>query len=81
VAVALRVSSEPMPSPEITRLNQISWRVGIADRRWREAVELLREAAATPSYTGPDLEVVERLGAIIAEVRVQVGAWGLDALD
>jgi hypothetical protein len=65
-------------SPEITLTNQVRWRVAIADRRWREAVELLRTAAAAPGYCGPPLDVVERMAGVIAEVRDQIKAWSIE---
>jgi hypothetical protein len=35
-----------MSSHEISAANGVSWRMGIVARRWREALELLREAGA-----------------------------------
>jgi hypothetical protein len=67
-----------MSAPEISTTNQVRWRMAIAEHRWREAVELLREAAAAPGYSGPPFEVVERMAVLIAEVRGQVQNWHLD---
>jgi hypothetical protein len=66
-------------SPEIAQINAVRWRLGLADRRWQEAIELLRQAAAAPGYSGPALESVERVAAGIAEVRDQVKNWHLEA--
>jgi hypothetical protein len=65
-------------SPEITLTNQVRWRVAIVDRRMKEAVELLRSAAAAPGYSGPPLDVVERMAGVIAEIRSQVQAWSIE---
>jgi hypothetical protein len=43
-------------SPEVTTINQVRSHLGIVDSRWREVAALLREASASPSYGGPDLE-------------------------
>jgi hypothetical protein len=67
-----------MSSPEITVVNQVRWRMAIAERRWREALELLREAAAAPGYSGPPLDVVERMLTLMSEIRGQVQNWQLD---
>jgi hypothetical protein len=64
-----------MSSPEIAKVNAVRWRMGIADRRWREAVELLREAAGAPGYCGPDFQAVEQMADLIAEIRKQVSDW------
>jgi hypothetical protein len=64
-----------MSSPEITRVNAVRWRLSIVDRRMKEAVELLREAAGTPGYSGPPFDVVERMAGLIGEIRTQVAAW------
>ena len=61
-------------SPEISTTNKVRYRVGVAEKAWREALELVREAAAAPGYSGPALEEVERVGAAIAQVR----NWTLD---
>lgn len=42
-----------MSAPEISTVNQVKWRLQIVDRRWREALDLLRQAAAAPDYLGP----------------------------
>jgi hypothetical protein len=68
-----------MSSPEITRVHAARWRMGIAERRWREAVELVREAAAAPDYSGPPLDVIERMTELMVEIRKQVQNWHLDA--
>jgi hypothetical protein len=65
-------------SPEISTTNKVRYRVGVAEKAWREALELVREAAAVPGYSGPALEEVERVGAAIAQVRGQVRNWTLD---
>jgi hypothetical protein len=44
----------------------------------KEALELLRQAAAAPSYSGPDVEVVERLVGVFAEIRQQVDDWSFE---
>ena len=67
-----------MSSPEITTTNQVRWRVAIADRRWREALELVRQASAAPGYSGPAIEDLERVAAAIAEIRDQVKDWSLE---
>ena len=66
-----------MSTLEIAAVNQIRWRVGICDRRMKEAVELLRVVAAVPGYCGPPVEVVERLADIIGEIRGQIHSWTL----
>jgi hypothetical protein len=65
-------------SPEISTVNAVRWRMGIAEQRWRQAVELLREAAAAPGYSGPPLEVVERMAVVMAEIRGQVLNWQIE---
>lgn len=65
-------------SPEISTTNRVRYRVAIAEKSWREALELVREAAAQPGYAGPALDQLERIAAGIAEVRDQVKSWGLD---
>jgi hypothetical protein len=67
-----------MSSPEIPLANAVRWRLGIADRRMKEALELLRQAAAAPSYCGPDVEVVERVVGVFAQIRKQVADWSLE---
>jgi hypothetical protein len=54
-----------MAAPEMALTNQVKWRIGICDRRLKEAAELVREAAASPDYRGPRLEVIERIAADI----------------
>ena len=39
-------------SPEISTTNKVRYRVGVAEKAWREALELVREAAAVPGYSG-----------------------------
>lgn len=68
-----------MSAPEISTVNQVRWRLQIVDRRLREALELLREAAAAPDYLGPPLAGVERIDAALAEFRGQIQTWVLDA--
>jgi choline dehydrogenase-like flavoprotein len=67
-----------MSSPEISTANAVRWRLSLADRRINEALELLRQAAAAPSYCGPDVEVVERLVGVFAQIRKQVANWSLE---
>jgi hypothetical protein len=67
-----------MSSPEISTVNAVRWRVAIADRRWHEALELVRQASAQAGYSGPDVQAVERIAAAIAELRAQVKNWSLD---
>jgi hypothetical protein len=61
-----------MPSPVASRVNKVRFRVGQAEAALREVVELLRDAASVPGYDGPDLQVIERLAEVVAEVRGQV---------
>jgi hypothetical protein len=65
-------------SPEISVCNAVRFRVVRADAAWREALDLVRAAAAQPGYRGPALEDLERVGAAIAEVRGQIRNWTLD---
>jgi hypothetical protein len=65
-------------SPEISTTNRVRYRVAIAEKAWREALELVRQASAAPDYTGPALEDLERVGADIAEIRTQVRNLSLD---
>jgi hypothetical protein len=67
-----------MSSPEISTVNAVRFRVGRAEKDWREAVELVREAAALPGYRGPALEDLERVAAAMAAVRALVANWHLD---
>jgi hypothetical protein len=67
-----------MSSPEITKVNAVRWRLSIVDRRMKEAVELLREAAGAPGYSGPPFDVVERMADLIAEIRKQVADWSFE---
>jgi hypothetical protein len=67
-----------MSPPEIVLTNQVRWRVAIADRRWRETVGLVHQAAAAPSYSGPTVASVERVAAAIAEIRDQVKDWSFE---
>jgi hypothetical protein len=65
-------------SPEISTTNQVRFRVVRAEKDWQEAVELVRQAAARPGYSGPPLAAVEQIAAGMAEVRDQVRNWHLD---
>jgi hypothetical protein len=67
-----------MSSPEITTVNAVRWRLSIVDRRMKEAVELLREVAGTPGYSGPPFDVLERMADLIGQIREQVSAWSFE---
>jgi hypothetical protein len=51
-------------SPEISTTNRVRYRVGVAEKAWREALDLVRQASAAPDYTGPALEDLERAGRL-----------------
>jgi hypothetical protein len=67
-----------MSSPAIQTVNQVKFRVVRAAKDWEEALALVRRAATAPGYSGPPLEVVERMAVVIAEIRAQVHAWSLE---
>jgi hypothetical protein len=67
-----------MSSPEIATVNAVRWRMKLAEHRWQEAVELLRQVAAAPGYCGPPLDVVERMAGVIGQIRSQVHAWHIE---
>jgi hypothetical protein len=69
-----------MSSPEIRTANAVRWRLSIVDRRMKEAVELLREAAGTPGYSGPPFDVLERMADLIGQIREQVKDWSFEEL-
>ena len=56
-----------MSSPAIQTVNQVKFRVVRAAKDWEEALALVRRAATAPGYSGPPLEVVERMAVVIAE--------------
>ena len=64
-------------SPEIALANQVRFRMVRAEKAWQEGLDLLREAAVLPSYSGPDVQAVEQLAAAIAEILNQVQNWHL----
>jgi hypothetical protein len=64
-------------SPEIALANQVRFRMVRAKKDWQEGLDLLREATALPSYSGPDVQAVEQLAAAIAEILNQVQNWHL----
>ena len=49
-----------------------------AETAVREALALLRDAAAEADYCGPPVEPVELVAAHIAEIRVAVRNWMID---
>jgi hypothetical protein len=63
-----------MSSPAISTVNAVKFRVSLADRRMKEAAELVRTAAAAPDYRGPPLELDEQVAAHIAEIAIRAGA-------
>jgi hypothetical protein len=65
-------------SPEISTINAVRFRLSRAAKDWGEALDLVRQAAATPGYSGPPLEDLERVAADIAEIRVQLRDWMID---
>jgi hypothetical protein len=65
----------PMSAAEITTVNQVRWRLSIVDRRWREALELMRQAAAAPDYCGPSIAAIEQIDVALAALRDQVLGW------
>jgi hypothetical protein len=67
-----------MPSKTVSTINRVRYRVVRADAAWREALEVLREAAAIPDYRGPDLQAFERVAAGIDEARAEIRNWGLE---
>jgi hypothetical protein len=67
-----------MSAPEITTINAVRFRVQRAAKDWGEVLDLVRQAAAAPGYSGPPLGSVERIAAGIAEIRVQLRDWMID---
>lgn len=67
-----------MSAPEISTVNQVKWRLQIVDRRWREALDLLRQAAAAPDYLGPPIAGIEQIDTALAELRTQIRNWVID---
>jgi hypothetical protein len=56
-------------------VNAVRFRLGRVQRDWHDITAILREAAADPSYAGPDIEVLEKIDEVIAGVRVAVRNW------
>jgi hypothetical protein len=69
-----------MPAPEITAVNAVRFRAARADVRMKQALALVREAAAAPDYLGPPVESVERAAAAVAEILAEVKVWKFAAL-
>lgn len=44
-------------------------------RKWTDATELVRQAAAEPSYAGPSVEEMEAVGEAIAQMREKLRGW------
>jgi hypothetical protein len=56
-------------------VNAVQFRLGRIQRDWHDITAILRAAAADPGYSGPDIEAVEKLEEIIAQVRAGVRNW------
>jgi hypothetical protein len=58
--------------------NAVKFRLGRVAKDWGELAAILRGEADKPSYAGPDIEVVERVGGIIATINSAVSDWAFD---
>jgi hypothetical protein len=67
-----------MPHKPANLVGAVRFRVGRASGAWTQALDLLRQAAASPGYDGPPLALFERVASGIAEVRLAIRDWAIE---
>jgi hypothetical protein len=69
------------PMAKKSSINAVKFRLGRVAKDWDEITAILRREAGEPNYAGPDIEVVERTGGIIAVIRERVSDWAFDYIQ